>query len=232
MKDVLAIIPARGGSKGIPKKNIVDFCGRPLVSWTIAAALESTRVTRVVVSTDSEDVATAAKTAGAEIPFMRGGEIAGDEVHAVYTVLDALERLQASEGYVPNVVLMLLPTTPLRQAWHVDDAVELLDGQPDATVVGVHRWNRYLTNLREVRDGRLTPVVQADDYNVQRQSQAPLFVVNGAMFAAPPAVLRRHRSFHIPGAIAYVMSEQASIDINDERDLARARAAMARAIAT
>lgn len=226
MTGVLAVIPARGGSKGIPKKNVVDLCGRPLICWTIEAALQATRVTRVVVSTDSDEIAATARAAGAEVPFKRSSAVAGDEVHATYTVLDALDRLEAAEGYVPDTVLMLLPTTPLRRAEHIDDAVALLDVDRHTTVVGVYRWNKYLTNLREVRDSRLVPVISAGDYNVQRQSQQPLFVVNGAMFAAPSAILRRERTFHIERAIPYVMSTAHSIDINDEHDLADARATM------
>lgn len=227
MNEALAVIPARGGSTGIPRKNLVDLGGRPLIAWTIAAASASAATTRVVVSTDSPDIADAARAAGAEVPFLRSRELAGGDVHAVHAVLDALERLERLEGYTPGIVLMLLPTAPLRRAAHVDAAIAMVRADPEAPVVGVFRWNHYLTNLRYRRDGRLTPVVAAGDHNVQRQDQEPLYVVNGAMFAATPAVLRRHGSFHAPGAQAYVMPAEASIDINDDDDLAAARAAVA-----
>lgn len=227
MKEVLAVVPARGGSKGIPGKNLVDLCGRPLVGWTVAAALDSTAVTRVVVSTDSPEIASAAVATGAEVPFLRSAALSDGDVHAVHVVLDVVEGLERSEGYQPDIVLMLLPTTPLRRGSHIDDAVDRVRADPTGTVVGVYRWNRYLTNLRHERDGRLVPAVPAPHYNVQRQQQEPVYVVNGAMFAAATNVLCVHRSFHIEGAVPYVMSEEASIDINDEHDLERARAAIA-----
>lgn len=223
LRDVLAVVPARGGSKGIPRKNLADVGGRPLIAWTVAAAAAAACRPRVVVSTDDDEIAAAAREAGAEVPFRRAAELADDGIHAVHVVLDALDRLERSESYVPDATLMLLPTAPLRRGEHVDGAVELLRRHPGSTVVGVYQWAHYPTNLRYQRDGRLVPVVTADDFNVQRQDQEELYVVNGAIFGADTAVLRECRTFHTPDALAYVMSARDSVDINDAQELDLAR---------
>src|SRR5262245_30486631 len=122
--EVLALIPARGGSKGIPGKNLVALSGRPLLAYTCDAARESARITRIVVSTDSEAIASAAETFGAT-PLMRPEALAADDTPMIGVVRHALDALEAS-GYGPEIVVLLQPTSPLRRAEHIDGAVDLL----------------------------------------------------------------------------------------------------------
>lgn len=220
--ECLAVVPARGGSTGIRDKNLVQLGDRPLIAWTLAAAHESKRIDRVVVTTDSERIAATARELGAEVPFLRKPNLARHDVHAVHTVLDALNRLNESEGYQPDLVTMLLPTAPFRRGRHIDGSLELLESRGGPAVIGVFRWDRYLTNLRFLRGGTLVPVEDAPDFNVQRQDQEDLYVVNGAIFGAKKDVLLNLETFHVPGALGYVMDREESVDINDSRDLAEA----------
>ena len=115
MTKILALIPARGGSKGIPRKNIRNFAGHPLIAWSIAAGLQATRVSRVIVSTDDEEIASVAREFGAEIPFLRPPELAQDHTHDLPVFEHALKWLEEIEGYKPDIVVQLRPTSPVQQ---------------------------------------------------------------------------------------------------------------------
>ncbi|MEQ8356262.1 MAG: acylneuraminate cytidylyltransferase family protein [Kiloniellaceae bacterium] len=220
----LAVIPARGGSKAIPRKNIRPLGGKPLIAWSIAAALAARLVDRVLVSTDDEEIANASRAAGAEVPFLRPAELAGDEVHSVYSVLHALDWLEEHEGTPPGVVTMLLPTSPLRAARDVDQAVEMLANSGAASVISVCAAGSPLGSLRWMRKGRLKPLTEDSNRNFQRQDVEQLYAVNGSIYVAASSVLREHRSFHISGAAGSVMSKLRSIDINTLDDFAMAEA--------
>ncbi len=133
--EVLAVIPARGGSKGIPHKNIKKFAGYPLIAWSIAAAVQSENVTRTIVSTDDEEIASTARQWGAETPFMRPAEFASDHALDLGVFQHALKWLKENENYVPDIVVQLRPTSPIRPKHLVDDAVKLLLAHPEADSV-------------------------------------------------------------------------------------------------
>ena len=130
--EVLAVIPARGGSKGIPRKNIKLFAGYPLLAYSVAAGLQSELCTRVIVSTDDEEIAAVAREWGAETPFLRPAEFAADNSLDLPVFRHALTWLKENEGYVPDIVLQLRPTSPARPRTLVDDAVRLLMDHPEA----------------------------------------------------------------------------------------------------
>ena len=133
--EVLAVIPARGGSKGIPRKNIKNFAGYPLIAYSIAAGLQSELTTRVIVSTDDEEIAEVARFWGAETPFMRPAEFAADATTDLPVFRHAVTWLRDNEGYVPDIVLQLRPTTPARPVGMVDEAIRLLMAHPEADSV-------------------------------------------------------------------------------------------------
>jgi len=135
--EVLAIIPARGGSKGIPHKNIKKFAGYPLIAWSIAAAKQSASVTRTIVSTDDEEIARVAREWGAETPFLRPAEFAMDQSLDLPVFRHALEWLKENEGYEPDIVVQLRPTSPVRPVNLVDDAVRLLTDHPEVRPVNL-----------------------------------------------------------------------------------------------
>jgi CMP-N,N'-diacetyllegionaminic acid synthase len=220
---LVCVVPARGGSKGIPGKNLIDLGGKSLLAWTVEAAFASAVVDRVIVSTDSEEIAEAARAAGAEVPFVRPAELARDEVHAVHVVFHVLEWLLAKENFVPEGVMMLLPTSPLRRAEDIRGAVDLFERSGAPAVVSVVDLGKYMTNLRFLRGERLEMVVPEENRNAQRQGLDKLYSVNGSIFLARPAALRAAGTFHVDGALGYVMDAINSIDINAPDDLALAR---------
>src|SRR5512134_3581554 len=126
MTHILALIPARGGSKGIPRKNIRNFAGSPLIAWSIAAGLQANSVSRVIVSTDDEEIASVAREYGAEAPFMRPSDLAQDRTTDLPVFEHALKWLEDIEGYKPDIVIQLRPTSPLRPKDCVDSAVRTL----------------------------------------------------------------------------------------------------------
>ncbi len=216
----IAIIPARGGSKAILRKNLVDLGGKPLIAWSIDAA-RSAGVQPVVSSEDDEILAVAAAH-GAEI-IRRPDALAEDSVHAVHVVLDALERFE-SEGRSVDIILMLLPTSPFRTAEHIQAAVELFRTKQPPAVISVEALDKQLIHLRQVADdGSLVPFLGWDQLTAQRQEQPPLYGLNGSIYVANAAELQRNRTFHVPGALASVMPSNASVDINEPSDLAYAR---------
>ncbi len=219
---VTAIIPARGGSKGIPRKNLRPLAGKPLVNWSVEAARMARLVTRVIVSTDSEEIASTARAAGADVPFMRPPHLAEDSVHAVHVVLHALDWLEEHEGVLPDVVVMLLPTSPFRLPPHIDGAIEVFLEKQPPSVVSVCIHEKPIMSLRVIRDGRLVPLQKAENLDIQRQDVEPIYAVNGSIYVSRPSALRQHKSFHGSEAAAYVMPRLNSLDINTLEDLALA----------
>lgn len=219
-KETLVVIPARGGSQGIPGKNLIQLQGKPLIAHTIAAALNAPAVTRVVVSIDDLQIAEAARKHGADVPFMRPANISGGEVHAVAAPLHALEWLKENEGYIPERIVMLLPTSPLRRAEHVQAAIELFESGKAPAVVSVVELEKQLPHLRRiVAGGVLEPVVPLATCNVQRQDLESLYALNGSIYVTSPDQLLTHRTFHLPGAVAFPMLPRFSVDINTPEDL-------------
>lgn len=220
---ILCIIPARSGSKGIPRKNLVEISGKPLLAWSLAAAEAANGVDRIIVSTDSDEIAGVAREWGAEVPYIRPKSLAEDDVHAVHVVLHVLDFLEKEESYKPAGVMMLLPTSPLRLSSDINNVIDLFYRKQASSVVSVVDLGKYMTNLRYLNGDSLVRVAPDEDPNAQRQGLNKLYAVNGSIFLARPDVLRQEGTFHASGALGYVMSEINSIDINSPDDLARAR---------
>lgn len=211
---VLAVIPARGGSVGVPGKNLRPLAGRPLLAWSVACARAASSVDRVLVSTEDQAIAQAARDAGAETPFVRPAHLADGAVHSVHVVLHALDWLEAAEGALPELILMLLPTSPFRRPEHIDGAVEVMRRHKPVSVISVCPLHHPLITLRWIRRGELVPVHPQENMNQQRQEAEPVYTVNGSIYVSTPQALRTHGTFHAPGAAPYVMGELESLDIN------------------
>src|SRR5512141_618335 len=180
MTEVLAIIPARGGSKGIPRKNIRDFAGYPLIAYSIAAARQAASVTRVIVSTDDEEIAAVARQWGAETPFLRPAELAEDKTTDLPVFEHALKWLEEIEGYRPEIVVQLRPTSPIRPMNMLDDAIQVLLDHEDADCVRgvVPAGQNPFKMWRFNGEGRpLKPLLEvagiAEPYNAPRQILPP-----------------------------------------------------------
>lgn len=209
----LALIPARGGSKGIPRKNVKLLAGKPLIAWTITAALASRLVDAVVVSTDDEEIADVARGHGAQTPFMRPAELARDDTPGIEPVLHALQQLPGFDA-----VLLLQPTSPLRSTADIDACIALGRDSQAPCVVSVSEppTHPYLM-YRLGPDGRLQALIDAPAAAC-RQALPPVVALNGALYFADAEWLRQRRSFVAPETLAYVMPPQRSIDIDTALD--------------
>lgn len=174
--EVLALIPARGGSKGIPRKNLRDFAGAPLIAYSIAAAIQAELVTRVVVSTDDLQIAEVARAWGAETPFIRPAQFAQDDSTDLPVFEHALQWLRENEGYQPEIVIQLRPTSPIRPIGLLDEAINKLIEHPEADCVrGVVPSGQNPFKMWQInRDGQLTPLLEvvglSEPYNAPRQA--------------------------------------------------------------
>ncbi len=179
----IAIIPARGGSKGVPGKNIRPLAGHPVIAYSIVAGLACTEIDRVVVSTDSEEIAAIARRYGAQVPFMRPAHLAADTSPDRAYVEHAIDWFGA-HGDAPELVVLLRPTTPLRDAALIDEAVRRICARPEATGLrSVHRLPEPPQKMMGLEDGWLVGLFPHDPrpeyYNLPRQSFPPAFQPNG-----------------------------------------------------
>lgn len=210
---VLAVIPARGGSKGVPGKNIREVGGKPLIAWSIDAARSSRFVDRVILSSDDADIIRVAKAHGCEVPFVREARLAQDDTPTMEVVLDALERCP---GY--DWVLLLQPTSPLRAAVDIDRAVERCLQHDAPACVSVYRAQEspyWMFTLRT--DDQLQPLLP-EAQPTRRQALPPVYSLNGAIYLARSEWLRQHKNFISQGTVAYEMPVQRSIDLDTESD--------------
>ena len=222
--EVLAVIPARGGSKGIPRKNVVELLGRPLLWWSVRAALDAKTVTRTVLTTDDVEMAEVGRAAGAEVPFMRPAELAGDEVLDLPVFEHVLATLADSEGYRPDVVVHLRPTSPLRPPGLIDEGVEALVADPEADslrAVTVPSNNPF--KMWRIDDGVLVPLVDSgipEQYNQPRQALPPAWWQTGTLDVMRPATILELHSMTGRRILPMVIDAELAVDIDDPVSLA------------
>lgn len=228
MTEILALIPARGGSKGIPRKNIRSFAGYPLIAWSIAAAKQSSSVTRVIVSTDDEEIVAMARQWGAETPFLRPAELAQDKTTDLPVFEHALKWLEDVEGYRPQVVVQLRPTSPIRPKTMVDEAVHILLNHKDADCVrGVvpaaqNPFKMWRFNGEEKPLDRLLKVEGIPEpYNAPRQILPSVYWQTGHIDAIRISTIVRKKS--LTGDIVYplLIDPKYSVDIDTLSDWAK-----------
>lgn len=222
--NILGLITARGGSKSIPHKNIVPLAGRPLLAYTAEAAQHSRHVTRLVLSTDDALIADVSKACGVEVPFMRPAELAQDNTPSIVVAQHAVTWLTTNEQWSADILLLLQPTSPLRETRHIDEALDLMLASQADTVVSVitvpHNFSPY--NVMEVKDGQLTDFWQQplpfDRF--RRQNLPTLYARNGpAVLASRVSVLFEKNSFYGASIVPYVMDDASSVDIDTPFDL-------------
>ena len=223
------MIPARGGSKGIPRKNLAPLAGRPLLLHACDAARASRRLTRTIVSTDDAEIAAVGAGAGMDVPFLRPAALAADDTPMLDVLLDLVERLAAGERYRPHALVLLQPTSPFRRAEHIDAAVDLLVGSGADSVVSVVAVPHQFTpaSLLRVDGGRLVPWSDGPQ-PTRRQDKAQLFARNGpAVVAVRTGVLVEQRALYGRDTRPLVMTPADSLDIDDAFDLEMAGLLMA-----
>lgn len=217
---LVGLIPARGGSKGIPGKNLALCGGRSLLAWTADAAFGSKVLDRVILSTDDQEIAVAGRALGLDIPFLRPGDISNDTAPMHGVIAHTLAYLRAGGQEVEGVVL-LQPTSPLRRPHHIAEAVTLFRNTGAGTVVSVVRVpHRFVpSSVMREEDGKLVPYEGREIGPTQRQQKATLFARNGpAVLVIRPDVIDAGRLYG-KRTVGYEMTEMESLDIDTPDDL-------------
>lgn len=223
----LGIIPARGGSKRLPGKNLALLGGAPLIAWTIAAARDA-GLSRVVVSTDDDAIAAASRAWGAEVPFVRPAELAGDEVSTLAVVQHTLDSLSGSAGGKPEIVSILSPSAPFRSGAHIRASVEMIK-EGAVSVVGIAECGAahpYRMCHRDA-DGYLVDVVPVEGRSTRTQTFPEVYWRNASLYTNTVEVLqdlRGDRCFHPQATCGLLMDRVSSLDITDATDLLIAEA--------
>ncbi len=212
--EILGLITARGGSKGIPQKNVKALAGKPLIAWTIDAARKS-QLSRVMVSTDDAEIAQVSRRWSAEVPFRRPDELARDDSPHIAAVRHALEWLNDEEGYRPDFVMTLQPTSPLRTADDINGAIAIAEGGVSPAVVSVYEIHPHPYWAKRIgADGQLNPYFADTPTDLRRQALEPAFALNGAIYLNRRTQLLADSQMTPRGAQAYVMPAWKSLDID------------------
>jgi len=216
---VLGLVTARGGSKGLPGKNIRPLCGKALIGWTIDTAFEANVLDAVVVSTDDPQIASVAKQFRAEVPFLRPPELASDTASSIDVVLHAIHMVEKS-GRVFDIVVLLEPTSPLREPQDIHGALEKMLAADAGAVVSVCRAESThpAFMFRQGEDFRLSPFLERSPTGLRRQEIEPLFFLDGTVYASRIDVLRTKRSFYHSDTVAYEVPKWKSLEIDDLDD--------------
>ncbi len=211
---ICAVIPARGGSKGIPRKNIKPLNGKPLIAWTIEAALQAQSIDRVIVSTEDEEIAVLAKQFGAEVPFMRSLALAQDDTPAIATALHAIEQLPCYDW-----VLYLQPTSPLRSVEDIDGIVQFCRDYSAPSAVSVTQLSKHPFWMYQQDDqNRLRPLILNRPEITRRQDFPRTYAPNGALYLANVDWLIQNQRLIGPETLGYVMPEERSVDLDTPMD--------------
>jgi N-acylneuraminate cytidylyltransferase len=211
---LLALIPARGGSKGICRKNTKPLAGKPLLGWTIDTARQAGSVDRIVVSTEDDEIAAIARDLGAEVPFMRPAALSLDDTPGIEPVIHALEQLPEFDW-----VLLLQPTSPLRSIEDIEGIVRLCLDRDAPSAVSVTAVNKhpYWMYQRDEKD-RLSPMIPEQPAVTRRQDLPLAYALNGALYLARRDWLLENRHFVGPDTLGFIMPQGRSVDLDTPRD--------------
>ena len=223
-KSVLAVIAARGGSKGLPGKNLADAGGKPMIAWSIESAKRSQYIDRLILSSDDTDIIDVAKKWGCEAPFVRPKELAGDTARIEDALIHALDTLEEQYDYL----VLLQATSPLRIAEDIDSCLEICrdTGAPACVTVTQPSKSPYWM-YRIADDGAMEPLLDDDARQSRRQDLPAIYCLNGAVYVAEVSWFRDVKSFVSPKTRAHVMPPERSVDIDERRDLLLLRAMLA-----
>jgi CMP-N,N'-diacetyllegionaminic acid synthase len=223
MSKIIALIPARGGSKGVRRKNIRQLAGKPLIEWTIGEALRCPSISRLIVSTDDEEIAQVARGLGAEVPFLRPPGIALDTTAMIEVALHALHWIEGAEGSLPEYLLLLQPTSPFRTVYDIEAVLGIArQNQPPAVVSVVEaKHHPYLTKT-VTSGGTLADFVEHNFAYTRRQDLPPAYCTNGALYLNRPESLLQDRTFLPNGTYPYIMPPERSLDIDSPWDFSLA----------
>ncbi len=216
-KKFLAIIPARGGSKGIPNKNIMAISGKPLIAYTIDAGKKSKYIDELIVSTDSEVIKVIAQQYGAKVPFLRSEELSNDTSKSIDVVIHSIDFYKKNNVSFDYVIL-LQPTSPLRTFKHLDEAIEKLIESKSTSLVSVCEASENPVLMRSIENEKLKEVISFEGTNLRRQDLPTFYIFNGALYINSNDMLVNEKKFVDENTIPYVMNKESSIDIDTMLD--------------
>ena len=230
MSSVLAIIPARGGSKGVPRKNVRVLAGKPLIAYSIEVAKAVVQLTDLIVSTEDEEIAGAARELGVEVPFLRPVELAEDLTPTYPVIMHALAEMELKRGAQYDAVLLLQPTCPLRTAAHIETALEMLFATPcDSVVSVVEVSNTHPFRMKRLVGDRLINYVEQGFEDMRpRQVLPKVYLRNGAIYLSRRDSLYESGSLVGEHCLGMVMSEEDSVNIDGALDFVLAEAILAK----
>jgi len=217
-KKILAIIPARGGSKGIPRKNIFPLAGKPLLAWTVEAAKKSKMIDRVVVSSDDDEILEIAEKFGAE-PIKRPKSMAGDKSPFNLLIFHALDYLKKKENYIPDILVYLQPTSPLRKGKDINEALALLRSKAECVISVCKTNNKILKYFLTNEKGYLQGVSNNEFPFMNRQELPAVYMPNGAIYAIKRELFRRTGKLFSKHTVPFIMSSESSLDIDSIEDM-------------
>lgn len=228
-KSVIAIIPARGGSKGLPGKNIKKLCGKPLIAWSIEAGLGSQYIDEVMVTTDSEEIARVAREFGASVPFMRPTELASDTSTSMDAIKHALDFYENKLHKSFDYIVLLEPTSPLRVKEDIDNAIErLLENPPATAVVGICKTESQNPAflVKKNINNFLVGYENADMKILRRQDISDVYFFEGSVYVSHTDTLRTKNTFYHENTLGYEFPKWKSIEIDDLDDFIMVEALM------
>ena len=210
---IIALIPARGGSKGIPRKNIKLFCGKPLIYWSIKVALENKFIDRVIVSTEDKEIAQIAREYSAEVPFLRSKDLANDNSLTIDVVLNVLDNLDDVKD-----ILLLQPTSPLRRNEDLSSIFQFREKCCSDSAVSVCQSEKNLALYQEIDSkSRIKPYLK-DEKILPRQLSKVKYLINGSMYLSSKDSIIKNKSLITSNTVGYIMPEILSIDIDNQFD--------------
>ena len=216
---ILAIIPARGGSKGIPKKNLYSLAGKPLIQYSIEAAKKSKLISDFIVSTDSDEIKQTAINLGAKVPFMRPQDLSHDTALAIPTIQHSVLTYEKMLNCKFDFIIMLQPTAPLRTAEDIDKSLELLiNSDADGIISVVDVENYHPQKMKIIINDQLKDFDETSAENPPRQSLSPIYIVNGAIYATNRDILMNKNTFKGDHCLPFVMPDERSANIDKITD--------------
>lgn len=222
MKNYLAVIPARGGSKGIPHKNIVPVKGVPLIKYTIDVALEAQKrgiIARTIVSTDDAEIQSLSRSFGADAPFLRPADISGDKAKSIDLVIHALNYCK-NEGQEYDAVILLQPTSPLRTFNDIVSSVEIFEATQSDSLITCYEEEYISPLVSYMRDGdHAIPLSEKHNKGVRRQEESNIFIRNGAIYIADTDLIRRNQTLIADFPAMYLMEKERSVNLDTLADL-------------
>lgn len=216
-KKILAVIPARGGSKGIPRKNIKKLNGKPLIAYTIEEAKKSGYIDKLIVSTEDREIAKISKIFGAEVPFLRPKELSNDNTPGIDPILHAVNWFKGKDCNF-DYVMCLQCTSPFRKYSQIDEAIEKLIKLDGDSIVSVCESEITPYWMKKVEDGKLKDFINSNVFYTRRQDIPKVYRLNGAIYMARTQVLMNIKNWYSKNTLSYIMDKISSVDIDDMID--------------